>query len=169
MGPPLQNPSSISTMSPITWPAESSVPYYVQFLRLGAKRNFTDWGFPIYAPSTFAPGSVSRRQRDLSPTACQECASGGFGPGQQFPGISYPRLALAPIAAAYLAFIPTPTNSLGNQQLHVVAARTGYTHRKQQLLYGPLLDHNYGYSSDHFYFSYWRQYTSPNLATTLPR
>jgi len=65
-GTPCTNPSSISTMSPITWPADLSGPYYFNSSALERKGNFTDWGFPIYAPSTFAPALWSRRQRDLS-------------------------------------------------------------------------------------------------------
>ncbi len=145
----------------------SSVPTISIPSALERKGNFTDWGFPIYAPSTFAPGTVATQTTGPQSTACKNALPAGFGPGQQFPGNIIPTACISPIAAAYLAFMPTPTNSLATNNYTLsrpvpdaLTANSNY--------YMFRVDHNYGYS-DHFYFSYWRQYTSPNLATTLPR
>jgi hypothetical protein len=74
---------------------------------------------------------------------------------------------ISKIATDYLKFMPTPTNSaaINNFTLprpvpDTLTANSNY--------YMFRIDHNYGYS-DHFYFSFWRQYTAQNLASTLPR
>src|SRR6266480_1668401 len=65
--------------------------------------DFSDWVdaktgllIPIYMP-----GNAS--------ASCQ--AAAGVGPGQQFPGNQIPQGCISPIAAAYMAALPTPTNS----------------------------------------------------------
>jgi len=136
--------------------------------------NFTDWIdsktgslIPIYAPTTFAPGSVPTQTTGPQSTACRSALPAGFGPGQQFPGNIIPTACISPIASAYLAFMPTPTNSqaTNNYTLSRAVPDTLTANSKYFMF---RIDHNYG-DSDHFYFSYWRQYTAPNLATTLPR
>lgn len=151
----------------------SSVPTISIPSALERAGNFTDWIdsktgklIPIYAPSNFAPGSVPTQTTGPQSTACANALPAGFGPGQQFPGNIIPTACISPIAAAYLAFLPTPTNlqatnnfTLSRPVPDTLTANSNY--------YMFRIDHNYGFS-DHFYFSYWRQYTAPNLATTLP-
>src|SRR5215468_2365941 len=66
-----------------------------------AERNgdFTDWvtqtGNNIYVPATISPA----------------CAATGVVPGQQFPGNVIPSGCFSPIATAYMAELPTPTNN----------------------------------------------------------
>ena len=119
--------------------------------------NFTDWKdssgnvIPIYMP-----GNAS--------ATCQTAA--GVGPGQHFPGNIIPAACISPITQAYLAELPTPTNTLpfNNYTLpkpvpdSLVANSNVFMTR---------IDHNYG-DKDHFYFFWWRQFTGYNTATELP-
>src|SRR5437879_1482052 len=57
--------------------------------------NFTDWGQTIYVPAQIT-------------AACQAT---GVVPGQSFPGNIIPQGCISPIAAAYMAVLPTPTNN----------------------------------------------------------
>jgi hypothetical protein len=145
----------------------SSVPTISIPSLLERSGNFTDWGFPIYAPSNFASGSNPSQATGPQSTACKNALPATFGPGQQFPGNIIPTACVSPIAAAYLTFMPTPTNSLATNN-YTLSRPVPDTLTANSNYYMFRVDHNYGYS-DHFYFSYWRQYTAPNLATTLPR
>jgi hypothetical protein len=136
--------------------------------------NFTDWIdsktgslIPIYAPNTFAPGSVPTQATGPQSTACKNALPSTFGPGQQFPGNIIPAQCISPIAGAYLAKMPAPT-SLGATNNYTLSRAVPDTLTANSKYFMFRIDHSYGYS-DHFYFSYWRQYTAPNLATTLPR
>src|SRR5215469_4418723 len=61
--------------------------------------NFSDWaastGNNIYAPGALTPA----------------CRAAGITPGQQFPGNRIPSACFSPIAVAYMAQLPTPTNN----------------------------------------------------------
>jgi hypothetical protein len=161
----------------------SSVPTISIPSALERAGNFTDWidtskpscnvtpappgcQIPVYAPSTFAPGSVPTQTTGPQSTACKNALPAGFGPGQQFPGNIIPTACISPIAAAYLAFMPTPTNLLATNN-YTLSRPVPDTLTANSKYFMFRIDHNYG-DSDHFYFTYWRQYTSPNLATTLP-
>ena len=119
--------------------------------------DFTDWVdsagkvIPIYMP-----GNAS--------AACQ--AAAGVGPGNQFPGNKIPAGCISPIAAAYLAALPTPTNSqpTNNYRLPKPVPDTLTSNSN---VFMTRIDHNYG-DKDHFYFFWWRQFTGFNTATALP-
>jgi hypothetical protein len=120
--------------------------------------NFSDWKdstgkiIPIYMP-----GNAS--------TACQTAA--GVGPGQQFPGNIIPSACESGIAKAYLAQLPTPTNS-NTINNYTVPRPVPDTLVANSNVYMTRIDHNYG-DKDHFYFFWWRQFTGYNLATALPQ
>ncbi|HWX91556.1 MAG TPA: carboxypeptidase regulatory-like domain-containing protein [Terriglobales bacterium] len=121
--------------------------------------NFTDWldstgkQIPIYVPGTITP-------------ACQAALPTGVGPGQQFPGNIIPTNCISPIAAAYMAELPTPTNSQPTNN-YTLAKPVPDTLTSNSNVYMFRLDHNYG-DKDHFYFFWWRQFTGFNTATALP-
>jgi hypothetical protein len=133
--------------------------------------DFTDWGFNVYSPTGFGTMVGSSPTATAGPTslACKNALPAGFAVGgqQQFPGNVIPTACISPITAAYLAFMPTPTNS-GTTSNFTLPRPVPDTLTANSNYYMFRIDHNYG-DKDHFYFSYWRQYTSPNLATTLPR
>jgi hypothetical protein len=128
--------------------------------------NFTDWGLPIYAPGNFAPGSSAAEAMGPQSTACKNALPAGFGPGQQFPGNVIPAACISPIAAAYMAVLPTPTNTLA-QNNYTLAKPVPDTLTSNSNVYMTRIDHNYG-DKDHFYFFWWRQFTGFNTATELP-
>ncbi len=119
--------------------------------------NFTDWKdssgnvIPIYMP-----GNAS--------ATCQTAA--GVGPGQQFPGNMIPSLCISPIAQAYLAAMPQPTNTqpFNNYTLSKPVPDSLVSNSN---VFMTRIDHNYG-DKDHFYFFWWRQFTGYNTATALP-
>lgn len=119
--------------------------------------DFTDWKdsngqlIPIYMP-----GNAS--------AACQTAA--GVGPGQQFPGNKIPSGCFSQIALAYLAKMPTPTNSLP-QNNYTLAKPVPDSLVSNSNVFMTRIDHNYG-DKDHFYFFWWRQFTGYNTATELP-
>ena len=117
--------------------------------------NFTDWGLPIYAPGSFAPAG-----------ACAQALPPGFGAGQQFPGNIIPQACISPIAAAYLAQLPQPTNGQA-QNNYTLSRPVPDTLVANSNVYMARIDHNYG-DKDHFYFFWWRQFTGYNTATELP-
>jgi hypothetical protein len=119
--------------------------------------NFTDWKdsqglqIPVYMP-----GNAS--------TACQTAA--GVGPGSQFPGNVIPQACFSPIAAAYIAQLPTPTNNQATNNYRLPKpVPDSLTSNSNVYMFR--LDHNWG-DSDHFYFFWWRQFTGFNTATALP-
>jgi hypothetical protein len=120
--------------------------------------DFSDWVdakgnlIPIYMP-----GNAS--------TACQ--AAAGVGPGQQFPGNQIPQGCISPIAAAYMAALPQPTNSNPTSN-YTLPKAVPDTLTSNSNVYMTRIDHNYG-DKDHFYFFWWRQFTGFNTATALPR
>ena len=121
--------------------------------------NFTDWVdstgklIPIYVPATVTP-------------ACQAALPAGVGPGSQFPGNIIPQGCISPIAAAYMAQLPTPTNSQPTNN-YTLAKPVPDTLTSNSNVYMTRIDHNYG-DKDHFYFFWWRQFTGFNTATALP-
>jgi hypothetical protein len=121
--------------------------------------DFTDWVdkngalIPIYVP-----GQIT--------TACQAALPAGVGPGSQFPGSKIPQGCISPIAAAYMAELPTPTN-LNPTSNYTLAKPVPDTLTSNSNVYMTRIDHNYG-DKDHFYFFWWRQFTGFNTATALP-
>src|SRR5438309_1483404 len=128
--------------------------------------NFTDWGLPIYAPGDFAPGSNPGQATGPQSAACASALPAGFGPGQHFPGNIIPAACISPIAAAYLAELPTPTNAQA-QNNYTLSRPVPDTLVANSNVYMFRIDHNYG-DKDHFYFFWWRQFTGYNTATQLP-
>src|SRR3989441_2741291 len=122
--------------------------------------NFTDWvdntkpGKPLIP--IFMPGNAS--------TACQTAA--GVGPGQQFPGNIIPIACESGIAKAYMAQLPTPTNTSATSN-YTAPRPVPDTLTSNSNVFMTRIDHNYG-DKDHFYFFWWRQFTGYNTATALP-
>ena len=116
--------------------------------------NFSDWatatGNNIYVPGTITPA----------------CAATGVTPGQQFPGNVIPAGCISPIAAAYMAQLPDPTNNQATNN-YTLSKPVPDTLTSNSNVYMFRLDHNWG-DSDHFYFFWWRQFTGFNTATELP-
>jgi Carboxypeptidase regulatory-like domain len=71
-----------------------------------------------------------------------------------------------PIAAAYLGFMPEPNRS-GELNNYVVPRAVPNTLINGSNVYMFRIDQHIG-ESDHFYFTYWRQYAAINLASELP-
>jgi hypothetical protein len=91
--------------------------------------------------------------------------------GQQIPGnIVAPAIWSTiedPIAAAWVAAMPTPPNGNElNNYLSPTAGQGSLTNAEN--VYMTREDFILG-SSDHFYATYWRQYSQPNLGTYLPK
>ena len=128
--------------------------------------NFADWGVPIFAPGDFAPGSNASQQTGPQSVGCQNALPAGFGPGQQFPNNQIPTACISPIAAAYLAKLPTPTNNNAINN-YLVPKPVPDTLVSNSNVFMTRIDHNYG-DKDHFYFFWWRQFTGYNTATALP-
>src|SRR5215467_14756434 len=128
--------------------------------------NFTDWGLPVYSPGDFAPGSSPGQATGPQSAACAAALPTGFGPSQQFPGNVIPAACISPIAAAYLAQLPTPTNSQA-QNNYTLSRPVPDTLVANSNVFMTRIDHNYG-DKDHFYFFWWRQFTGYNTATELP-
>jgi Carboxypeptidase regulatory-like domain/TonB-dependent Receptor Plug Domain len=73
---------------------------------------------------------------------------------------------ISPIAAAYLAELPAPTNSNPTNN-YTLSKPVPDTLTSNSNVYMFRIDHNYG-DKDHFYFFWWRQFTGFNTATELP-
>jgi len=121
--------------------------------------DFSDWRdssgnlIPIYVPGTITP-------------ACQTALPAGVGPGSQFPGNTIPQNCISPIATAYMAELPTPTNSQPTNN-YTLSKPVPDTLTSNSNVYMFRIDHNYG-DKDHLYFFWWRQFTGFNTATALP-
>jgi len=119
--------------------------------------DFTDWvnGSGAIIP-IYMPGNAT--------AACQ--AAAGVAPGQQFPGNIIPAGCISPIAALYMAALPTPTN--GNPTSNYTLPRAvPDTLTSNSNVYMLRVDHQWG-DKDHLYFFWWRQFTGFNTATALP-
>lgn len=104
--------------------------------------DFTDWGHPIYDPTT----------------------------GQQFScngvlNVICPNLE-DPIAKAWLAQLPSPTNG-GTQNNYLVPHAVPSTLLTGTNVWFFRIDDNFG-NNDHFYYTYYRQWAIQNVATALP-
>jgi len=156
-GPPSIIRSSILTGKHFTQAGGSNVPTLSIPSVLERGGNFTDWKnssgnlIPIYMP-----GNAS--------AACQTAA--GVGPGQQFPGNIIPAGCISPIAQAYLAVMPQPTNTQPFNN-YTLAKPVPDSLVSNSNVFMTRIDHNYG-DKDHFYFFWWRQFTGYNTATALP-
>lgn len=72
-----------------------------------------------------------------------------------------------PIAAAYLRYMPDP-NRPGELNNYVLPRAVPNSLINGSNVYMFRIDHNLG-DSDHFYFTFWRQYAAINIASALPR
>ena len=132
--------------------------------------DFTDWRdtqgnlIPIYVPGK----AFSAPNAGGLSAACQTAlnAEGVTTSGQPFPGNVIPQACISPIAAAYMAELPTPTNSQPTNN-YTLSKPVPDTLTSNSNVYMFRLDHNYG-DKDHFYFFWWRQFTGFNTATSLP-
>lgn len=119
--------------------------------------NFTDWvdssgkQIPIYVPNTITAA----------------CAATGVTPGQQFPGNIIPKGCFSPVAQAYLALMPSPTN-LNPTGNYTLPKPVPDTLTNNSNVFMTRVDHNYG-DKDHFYLFWWRQYSGYATATALPQ
>lgn len=86
--------------------------------------------------------------------------------GQPFPNNMIDPSLEDPIAKAWLAELPTPTNSNETNNYLVPHAGQGSLVSTENV-YMFRVDLSLG-SSDHLYYTYWRQYSAPNLASDLP-
>ncbi|WP_158750513.1 carboxypeptidase-like regulatory domain-containing protein [Acidobacterium sp. S8] len=91
--------------------------------------------------------------------------------GQQIPNNIIDPATFAkiedPIAQAWIAAMPTPTNSGElNNYLSPTAGQGSLTNAEN--VYMTREDFSFR-DSDHFYFTYWRQYSAPNLGSYLPK
>ena len=116
--------------------------------------DFSDWAAST-GNNIYVPGTIT--------AACQAT---GVVPGQQFPGNMIPTGCISPIAAAYMAQLPTPTNGQATSN-YTLPRPVPDTLTSNSNVYMFRLDHNWG-DSDHFYFFWWRQFTGFNKATALP-
>ena len=120
--------------------------------------DFTDWVdatgnlIPIYVPKGVSAG-------------CQ-AALGAVGPGQQFPGNKIPQACFSPIATAYMALLPTPTNAAATNN-YTLSKPVPDTLTSNSNVYMFRIDHDYA-ESDKFYFTFWRQFVGQNLNSALP-
>jgi len=124
-------------------------------LATGKPADFSDWALS-QGKSIYMPGSAS--------AACQSAA--GVGPGKQFPGNIIPVACFSPIASAYLKLLPQPTNT--NAIDNYLPPPVPDTLINGSNVYMFRIDHNYA-DSDHFYFTFWRQFAAINIASQLPR
>ncbi|HEU0174707.1 MAG TPA: carboxypeptidase regulatory-like domain-containing protein [Blastocatellia bacterium] len=132
--------------------------------------DFTDWKdlngnlIPVYDPATTRPNPAFNPALDASATnqpflRDQVSCNGVLN-------VICPN-RINPIAAAYLKFMPAP-NKPGEQNNYLVPRAVPNTLINGSNVYMFRIDHYYG-DSDHFYFTYWRQYAAINLASALPR
>ena len=132
--------------------------------------DFTDWKdasgklIPVYDPTTTRPNPA-------------------FNPALEASGANQPFLrdqiscngvlnVICPnrinsIAAAYLKFMPAP-NRPGELNNYLLPRAVPLTLINGSNVYMARIDHYYG-ESDHFYFTYWRQFAAINVASELPR
>lgn len=87
--------------------------------------------------------------------------------GLQFAGNVIPSSMEDPIAKAWMAELPTPTNDNETNNYLVPHAGQGSLVSTDNV-YMFRVDLSLG-SSDHLYYTYWRQYSAPNLASDLPK
>jgi hypothetical protein len=92
--------------------------------------------------------------------------SGQLIPNNIIPATTWAQIE-DPIAAAWVAAMPTPTN--GNELNNYTPPNGGQgSLTNAENVYMTREDFNFR-DSDHFYFTYWRQYSQPNLNTYLPK
>jgi hypothetical protein len=126
--------------------------------------DFTDWPFPVYDPTTTRPNPNFNPNLPASATnqpflRDQVSCNGVLN-------VICPN-RISPIAAAYLRFMPEP-NRPGELNNYVVPRAVPNTLINGSNVYMFRIDYNVG-DSDHFYFTYWRQFAAINLASALPR
>jgi len=108
--------------------------------------NFSGWGSQLYYPN--------------DPTKFGALA------GTAIPGNQIDPAFEDPIAKAWMAALPTPTN--GGEESNYVIPRSGQgSLTNSENVYFARADLNIG-SKDHLYYTYWWQYSGVNTASDLP-
>ena len=121
-------------------------------------------------PPTLSIPSIRARNGDFSN---YKDSSGNLIPiydpatGMPFPGNIIPSSQEDPIAKAWMAELPTPTNDNEINNYLVPNAGQGSLVSTDNV-YMFRIDLSRG-SSDHLYYTYWRQYSAPNLESDLPK
>ena len=120
-------------------------------------------------PSTLSIASTQARNGDFSG---YKDANGNMIPiynpktGQQFQGNQIPLAIEDPIAKAWFAALPTPTGP-GEINNYLVPKSGQGQFLSSQNVYMSRVDLNVG-NSDHFYYTFWWEFSAPNLASDLP-
>ncbi len=135
--------------------------------------DFTDWRdaggnlIPVYDPLTTRPNPAFNPDPKVGASATNQPFLRDQVSCNGILNVICPaRINLNPIAAAYLKFMPDP-NRPGEQDNYQVPRAVPNTLINGSNVYMFRIDHNIG-DSDHFYFTYWRQYAAINLASALP-
>ncbi|HVJ08417.1 MAG TPA: carboxypeptidase-like regulatory domain-containing protein [Acidisarcina sp.] len=121
-------------------------------------------------PPTLSIPSLKARNGDFSNfTDAQGKVIPIYNPktGLPFPNNMIDPALEDPIAKAWMAQLPTPTNNNETNNYLVPHAGQGSLVSTDNV-YMFRIDFSLG-SSDHFYYTFWRQYSAPNLATNLPK
>ncbi|HWQ35603.1 MAG TPA: carboxypeptidase regulatory-like domain-containing protein [Blastocatellia bacterium] len=148
----------------------ASVPTYTIPSAKARLGDFTDWKdssgklIPVYDPTTTRPNPAFNPALEASATnqpflRDQVSCNGVLN-------VICPNRINA-IAAAYLKFMPAP-NRPGELNNYLLPRAVPNTLINGSNVYMFRIDHNYG-ESDHFYFTFWRQFASINTASALPR
>lgn len=108
--------------------------------------NFSNWGSQLYYPN--------------------DSTKYGNNAGQPIPGNQIDPSLEDPIAKAYIAELPTPTN--GNEINNYLIPKSGQgSLTAGENVYFARADMNIG-NNDHIYYTYWWQYTGVNELSDLP-
>lgn len=126
--------------------------------------DFTDWPFPVYDPATTRPNPNFNTALPASATnqpflRDQVSCNGVLN-------VICPN-RISSIAAAYLRFMPAQ-NRPGELNNYLVPRAVPNSLINGSNVYMARIDHSIG-DSDHFYFTYWRQFAAINIASALPR
>lgn len=121
-------------------------------------------------PATLSIASLAARRGDFSNF---KDANGNMIPiynpktGQPFPGNQISPSLEDPIAKAWIAQMPTPTNN-GEIDNYLVPKSGQGSLVNGENVYMSRVDLDIG-SSDHLYYTFWWQFSQPNLNTDLPK
>ena len=108
--------------------------------------NFSAWGSQLYYPN--------------------DPAKYGANAGQPIPGNIIDPIYEDPVAAAWIAAMPTPTNGGEINNYYIPKAGQGSLTSSENVYFWRT-DFNLG-KRDHLYYTYWWQYSGQNTASNLP-